>query len=51
MITKKTFKVSLYPSKIEVIIYDDIKEVEKYRPNRKGYSSFCDGFEDGFISG
>ena len=49
MITKKTFKVPLYPFKIEVIIYDDIKEVEKYRPNRKGYSSFCDGFEDGFI--
>ena len=49
MITKKIIKVPLYPSKLEIIIYDDIKEVEKYRPERKGYISFCDNFPDGFI--
>lgn len=49
MITKRTYKVPIFPNKIEVIIYDDINDVEKYRPDRKEYVSFCDSFPDGFI--
>lgn len=49
MITKKLYRVPIYPNKLEIVIYDDVNEIQNYRPDRKGFIAFCDKFPDGFI--
>lgn len=49
MITKRNFKVPIYGYKINVIIFDDIKEVEKDYPEVKDSYGATMQYTDGCI--
>lgn len=49
MITKKTFKVPLYPCRLEVLIYDTEEEVLKKYPIAEDACGFYKSSGDGFF--
>lgn len=51
MVTRKRFKVPLYPCTLEVVIYDDVGEISDTRHDRTDYDSFCDDYKGSITIG